>query len=125
MLNQTRPKRGLHGRTVRKYERQCVSCGWQTPDGLRTLIHVHHVIPISAGGDDTTENMVVLCPNCHAIAHAVTQRSNTLKDYTGPTTTPQLLALIALARHGDGGRWVAESRLAIVRPLVESLRRPV
>jgi len=33
-------------------------------------LDVHHVIPISAGGSNTQENLMVCCPNCHAEAEA-------------------------------------------------------
>lgn len=32
-------------------------------------LEVHHVIPLAKGGDDTVENAVALCPNCHRKAH--------------------------------------------------------
>jgi hypothetical protein len=34
------------------------------------FLEVHHVVPLSAeGGDDTIENVIALCPNCHRRAH--------------------------------------------------------
>lgn len=32
-------------------------------------LEVHHIIPLSEGGDDTVENAIGLCPNCHKHAH--------------------------------------------------------
>jgi hypothetical protein len=32
-------------------------------------LEVHHRTPLSAGGEDTLENAVALCPNCHRRAH--------------------------------------------------------
>jgi len=32
-------------------------------------LEVHHVIPLSKGGNDVYENIVVLCPNCHKRVH--------------------------------------------------------
>lgn len=32
-------------------------------------IEVHHIIPLAEGGDDTVENAIGLCPNCHRQAH--------------------------------------------------------
>lgn len=32
-------------------------------------LEVHHVVPLSEGGDDTVENCVAICPNCHRKAH--------------------------------------------------------
>lgn len=32
-------------------------------------LEVHHVIPLSEGGDDTVDNAKALCPNCHREVH--------------------------------------------------------
>jgi len=32
-------------------------------------LEIHHIIPLSEGGDDTPENAVALCPNCHRKRH--------------------------------------------------------
>ena len=32
-------------------------------------LEVHHVTPLVEGGEDTVENAVALCPNCHREAH--------------------------------------------------------
>ncbi len=32
-------------------------------------LEVHHRIPLAEGGEDTVENAVALCPNCHRQAH--------------------------------------------------------
>jgi 5-methylcytosine-specific restriction endonuclease McrA len=41
---------------------------FKRPDGTPYL-EVHHLITLAAGGDDTVENAVALCPNCHRKAH--------------------------------------------------------
>lgn len=33
------------------------------------LIHVHHIDYVENGGPDTEENLIALCPNCHARVH--------------------------------------------------------
>ncbi|MDR0437966.1 MAG: HNH endonuclease [Bacteroidales bacterium] len=33
------------------------------------FLEVHHIIPLAEGGDDTVENAVALCPNCHRHVH--------------------------------------------------------
>jgi predicted HNH restriction endonuclease len=35
----------------------------------RPYLEVHHVVPLSKGGDDTVKNAVALCPNCHRGRH--------------------------------------------------------
>jgi hypothetical protein len=33
------------------------------------FLEVHHRTPLAEGGEDTTENVLALCPNCHREAH--------------------------------------------------------
>lgn len=34
-----------------------------------TNLEIHHIIPTSEGGEDTMENIILLCPNCHRREH--------------------------------------------------------
>ena len=53
-------------------ELQCECCGWSPRPPLgRKAINAHHIVPASAGGSDEAENLIALCPNCHAMAHAI------------------------------------------------------
>jgi len=40
------------------------------PAQRQRFVQVHHIKPLSEGGADTAENMVVICPTCHARVHA-------------------------------------------------------
>jgi 5-methylcytosine-specific restriction endonuclease McrA len=42
---------------------RCVSCG------ARNDLAAHHIIYKSLGGDDSIENLITLCFNCHSNAH--------------------------------------------------------
>jgi len=51
----------------------CESCDKEAPffrasDGTPYL-EVHHITQLSVGGEDTTDNAVALCPNCHRKEH--------------------------------------------------------
>lgn len=51
----------------------CQDCGCPAPflrksDGLPYL-EVHHIVPLAKKGEDTVENTVALCPNCHRKRH--------------------------------------------------------
>lgn len=35
----------------------------------KPYLEVHHIIPLADDGDDTIENAIALCPNCHRHAH--------------------------------------------------------
>ncbi|WP_428943811.1 HNH endonuclease [Pantoea sp. FN060301] len=50
----------------------CENCGKNAPFYLNDgspYLEVHHVIPLSLAGADTTNNCVALCPNCHRALH--------------------------------------------------------
>jgi HNH endonuclease len=47
---------------------QCGSQLFNRQDG-RPYLEVHHIVPLSEGGDDTLENAAALCPSCHRELH--------------------------------------------------------
>jgi 5-methylcytosine-specific restriction endonuclease McrA len=48
------------------YRREGYACALcERPD----VIHIHHVRPRSLGGTNDMDNLIALCPVCHAIAH--------------------------------------------------------
>jgi 5-methylcytosine-specific restriction endonuclease McrA len=50
----------------------CQKCGRRFKDGW--LIEAHHILPSSAGGPDTLENLILLCTLCHLKAHQELRR---------------------------------------------------
>lgn len=44
---------------------ECEYCFWN-----EATCHAHHVIPVSEGGKHDLCNCLILCPNCHALAHS-------------------------------------------------------
>ena len=42
----------------------CDMCGWD-----KSTCDFHHIKPISEGGRSNPSNLIVLCPNCHRLAH--------------------------------------------------------
>ena len=62
---------------------KCQICDWQAPDFLQAMfgrssfaVNLHHVLPVACGGTDEPENLVLLCPNHHAIADILSGRFN-------------------------------------------------
>ncbi len=52
---------------------KCEACRAPAPFERRSdrspYLEVHHTTPLAAGGDDTVDNAIALCPNCHCKAH--------------------------------------------------------
>jgi hypothetical protein len=80
----------------KRNKRLCEHCAWRAIDS--SMLHAHHVVPLACGGPDTPENMIVLCPTCHSIAHYVTRQSYLTRQYTGPVTALELRRWMAAAR---------------------------
>ncbi|WP_439894417.1 HNH endonuclease (plasmid) [Ralstonia sp. 25C] len=51
----------------------CEGCGMPAPFRRRSdgspYLEVHHRVPLAIGGEDTIDNAIALCPNCHRGAH--------------------------------------------------------
>jgi CO dehydrogenase/acetyl-CoA synthase alpha subunit len=48
---------------LRRDNYECIECG------KNENLNVHHVIPISEGGEDSLNNVITLCIDCHIEAH--------------------------------------------------------
>jgi 5-methylcytosine-specific restriction protein A len=60
----------------------CQLCGQPAPfkDSKKNpYLEVHHVVWLSRGGEDSTDNTVALCPNCHARMHVVEDEADMKK----------------------------------------------
>lgn len=93
------------GERRRENRCRCDVCNWAPPLELLRgetrmlwrMMHAHHVVPVAAGGADQAGNLVLLCPNCHALAHRLGTLSptpNYWPEYAwkGPTTPDDLLS---------------------------------
>lgn len=58
--------------TLRRAGGICELCGRPAPfrdiNG-EPFLEVHHIVPLSEGGADSTSNTAALCPNCHRAVH--------------------------------------------------------
>ena len=55
------------------FDFSCAICGWTLGNwdyGPSCGNEWHHIVPVSEGGTNNEENLVLLCPNCHKMAHA-------------------------------------------------------
>lgn len=53
---------GRYGQLITKFDGKCAVCGFDE------IVEVHHITPRHRGGQDNPENLIVLCPNHHALA---------------------------------------------------------
>ena len=65
----------------------CQICGFYQPytnaaGKQRWIIEVDHILPKSEGGGETIDNLLVLCPNCHAKKTAGIIKVNSDYSYT-------------------------------------------
>lgn len=92
--------RGLKVRRAKTGEMRCAVCKWAPPAQIAVrrglnLLHAHHVVPLACGGSNDEENLVILCPNHHALAHRVGQQ-NGARWYGAPTPNELVAELTAL-----------------------------
>lgn len=79
----------------------CSSCYWRSPlvgaDRNHAYVGLenHHVVPRQAGGSDEESNRVVLCSNCHELAHVLWPVESGV--YKGPRTSAQLVVELRAA----------------------------
>ncbi len=52
----------------------CGELGFITAEG-KHYVETHHIVPLSAGGEDSTSNVIALCPNHHTEAHHSSRRN--------------------------------------------------
>ena len=44
---------------------RCEVCGYF----CHPILHIHHIKPVSKGGEGMPNNLIALCPNCHTTIH--------------------------------------------------------
>jgi 5-methylcytosine-specific restriction endonuclease McrA len=73
----------------------CAECG------VGGMLHLHHVRPLSQGGTNKLDNIVLLCEHCHKEAHGGRIFRYQDRDGVEPTTIEKKISLLneALAQH--------------------------
>jgi RNA-directed DNA polymerase len=71
-LRQKRPRRKLDPAAYAELHRQIlIRDGWRCQQcGCSENLEVHHIRPRSKLGDDTGENLIALCVDCHRAMHS-------------------------------------------------------
>jgi hypothetical protein len=108
---------------------RCEACGWappavRTPNGRRdSMMELHHVLPSSYGGSRDPENLVLLCPNHHAVAHAAWPLQQDRPDrprlpWRGPADRAAILSELREI-DADPAAWRSRRQHALVRAIDE------
>lgn len=56
---------------------ECQVCN----NNCEEILVMHHIKPIGQGGDNSINNLSILCPNCHTIVHKVMNHLNNDRDF--------------------------------------------
>lgn len=71
------------------YDFKCAICHWEIPQDFSVATYspqhgceFHHIIPVSEGGENTEKNLILLCPNCHKLAHSGVLSRQELQKHT-------------------------------------------
>jgi hypothetical protein len=66
-------------KVIERLNKGCSNCGWN-----EAICDLHHIIAKSNGGSDSHDNLALICPNCHRLAHTGKLTSFiSLQDYIG------------------------------------------
>ena len=63
---------------VDEVNERCEVCGYNE----KSILQIHHILPIHKGGDNARKNLIIVCPNCHKTLHSLYRTvSNKKKSY--------------------------------------------
>lgn len=92
---------------------KCQKCGKEEED-----LHVHHIEPISEGGDNDKLNLITVCANCHRAIHHKNVNSPTVeKNSTAPVDQAKLFIIAAGIANTllGGGLYSAYMSISFIR----------
>jgi hypothetical protein len=70
----------LRQQAIQLAKNKCKLCGYDGSGAGRSILEIHHIKPLSKGGSNSLDNIVVLCPNCHKATH---ERLRNEKEFEG------------------------------------------
>jgi 5-methylcytosine-specific restriction endonuclease McrA len=54
-------KAWIRAQAIKQHGNRCELCGY------KSAVDTHHIVPKHQGGPHEVENLMVVCPNCHAL----------------------------------------------------------
>jgi len=88
----------LKQQVLERYGNRCYACGFS----IHSILVVHHCVPISLGGTDEIENLVLVCPNCHTLIHRFSSKrydGREISDFLTPEYSREAIERIAELSH--------------------------
>lgn len=99
-----------------RYQGRCAVCGWQVSvDGLifdengnyqkhieMAGNEIHHIKSVKDGGGNEIENLILLCPNHHAMAHRIKWFNNLLPAFQ-KTEQEESFRMVAMSKMAADG----------------------
>ena len=90
IIERGKKKSNRHPDLVTAFGYKSAVCGWSIPtwkEGYKNFerqggCEVHHIIPVSENGSEDSSNLILLCPNCHKMAHCGILTASELKCLT-------------------------------------------
>lgn len=55
--------KSIRRKIMNRWENKCAICA------NNDILEIHHIIPLSEGGDNAEDNLILLCACCHAAVH--------------------------------------------------------
>ena len=88
--SRNKDRQTIDKKLIDAYYHKCAICNWSIPSWKPFYkkhepmngLQYHHIIPVSEGGNNNSENIILLCPNCHKMAHAGLITIDELKKHT-------------------------------------------
>ncbi|HAT4302336.1 TPA: ParB N-terminal domain-containing protein [Clostridium perfringens] len=72
--------KSIENHLIARSKGHCEICGYGDLDMI-SLLEKHHIKPVSEGGQDELENLIMICPNCHKTIHILrNEKENSIKD---------------------------------------------
>ena len=66
-----------------------------------TPLDIHHLVHVSENGGNSADNLLALCPTCHALYHRGTIQRKSLVNYKNQLRRGKVLCEIRIEKHSD------------------------
>lgn len=120
MAETSRVPRAIKRQLIEQHGNACEICGWKNPvpdlfqRSTISIVQAHHIVPAACGGLATVENLILLCPNHHIIAHEVLGKPAGI--WRGPRTREELIATLKRLE-SNPNQWMIEQQQSVTKIL--------